>query len=332
VDLTTEYLGFTLPHPLIPGAGPFADDLDLVRRLEDAGAPMIAMRSLFEEQLTLEQLALARALDGSAGASAEAPAGWFPDATDFVFGPEEYLEQLGRVKAAVQVPVVASLNGTSERGWLDFARRIEQAGADALELNLYEVVTDPDRPAAAIEARDVALVREIRRQVKLPLAVKLSPFFTSLPNFAAALARAGADALVLFNRFHQPDLDAESLEIRPELRLSTAVELPLRLRWTAILCGRVDADLAITGGVHGPYDAVKALLAGADAVQIVSALLLHGPGYLAKLRDGIAQWFEEHEFESLAPSIGALSHRRCPDPALLERAHYARLLQTWRPR
>ncbi len=331
MDLTTRYLGFELPHPLIPGAGPLCDDLDGVRRLEDAGAPLMALRSLFEEQVVDEQLALARALDSPAESFSEATH-WFPDAMDFVFGPEEYLEHLGRVKRAVRVPVVASLNGTTEGGWIDFARRIEQAGADALELNLYDVATDPACSAAAVEARDLALVREIRRQVKLPLAVKLSPFFTALPNFASALVDAGAGALVLFNRFYQPDFDPATLEIKPELRLSSPAELNLRLRWTAILCGRVRCDLAITGGVHSAVDAVKALLAGANAVQIVSALLMHGPQYLALLRRELETWLDEHEFATLAPSIGALSHRRCPDPHLLERANYARILQTWRSR
>jgi dihydroorotate dehydrogenase (fumarate) len=329
LDLSTRYLGFELPHPLIPGAGPLCDDLDGVRRLEDAGAPLMALRSLLEEQVVDEPRA--RALDSPAESFREATH-WFPGAMDFVLGPEEYLEHLGRVKRAVRVPVVASLNGTTEGGWIDFARRIEQAGADALELNLYDVATDPARTGAAMEARDLSLVREIRRQVKIPLAVKLSPFFTALPNFASALADAGAGALVLFNRFHQPDFDPETLEIKPEPRLSTPAELDLRLRWTAILCGRVRCDRAVTGGVHGAVDAVKALLAGANAVQIVSALLIHGPQYLSLLRRNLEIWLEEHEFEALAPSIGALSHRRCPDPRLLERASYARILQTRRSR
>jgi dihydroorotate dehydrogenase (fumarate) len=331
LDLTTRYLGFELPHPLIPGAGPLCDDLDGVRRLEDAGAPLMALRSLLEEQVVDEPLARAHAIDSPAGSFGEATH-WFPDALDFVLGPEEYLEHLGRVKRAVRVPVVASLNGTTEGGWIDFARRIEQAGADALELNLHEVATDPARTAAAVEARDLSLVREIRRQVKIPLAVKLSPFFTALPNFASELAGAGAGALVLFDRFHPTGFDPGTLEIEPELRLSTPAELDLRLHWTAILCGRVRCDLALTGGVHSAIDAVKALLAGANAVQIVSALLVHGPQYLSLLRRELEMWLEEHEFEALAPSIGALSHLRCPDPRLLERASYARILQTRRSR
>ncbi len=331
MDLTTRYLGFELPHPLIPGAGPLCDDLDGVRRLEDAGAPLMALRSLFEEQVADEARARARTIVFPVEPSDEATH-WFPHAMDFVFGPEEYLEHVGRVKRAVHVPVVASLNGTTEGGWIDFARRIEQAGADALELNLCEVATDPALTAAAVEARDLALVRELRRRLKIPLAVKLAPFFTALPNFASELADAGAGALVLFNRVHRPDFDPDTLEIRPGLRLSTPAELDLRLHWTAILCGRVRCDLALTGGVHGAFDAVKALLAGANAVQVVSALLIHGPPYLSLLRRELETWFEEHEFETLAPAIGALSHLRCPDPRLLERASYARILQTWRTR
>jgi len=330
MDLSTRYLGFTLPHPLVPGAGPLADDLDTVRRVEDAGAPLIALRSLFEEQVVGEQMALARALDMPSESFAEATH-WFPDAQDLAFGPEEYLEHLGRVKAAVRVPVVASLNGTTPGGWVDFAHRIAQAGADAIELNLYDLATDPATTSATIEARHVEVVREVRRRIRLPLAVKLSPFFTALPNFAAALVEAGADAIVLFNRFYQPDLDLETLEVKPELRLSSPVELNLRLRWLAILHGRVRAPLAVTGGVHSAQDAVKALFAGASAVQVVSALLLHGPAHLAKMRGDLERWLEEHDYPALAPSIGSMSHAHCASPHLIERANYVRILHTWRP-
>ena len=331
MDLSTRYLGFALPHPLVPGAGPLADDLDVVRRLEDAGAPLIALRSLFEEQVVDEQLAMARALDLPSESSAEAR-GWFPDSRDLAFGPEEYLEHLGRIKAAVRVPVVASLNGSTPGGWIDFAQRIAQAGADAIELNLHDLATDPAVTSAEIEVRHVEVVREVRRRVQLPLAVKLSPFFTALPSFATALVRTGADAIVLFNRFYQPDFDLETLEVKPELHLSSPAELNLRLRWIAILHGRVDADLAITGGVHSAIDAVKALLAGASAVQVVSALLMRGPEHLATLRRELEAWLERHEYEALAPSIGALSHARCADPRQIERANYVRILHAWRPR
>jgi dihydroorotate dehydrogenase (fumarate) len=302
-----------------------------VRRLEDAGAPMIVLRSLFEEQVVGEQLAFARALDAPTDSFAEA-ATWLPEMPDFRLGPDEYLAHLERVKAAVRVPVVASLNGTTPGGWLDFAARIERAGADALELNLYELATDPDAGSEVVEARLVDVVKEVRRRVQLPLAVKLSPFVTSLPSFAKRLVAAGANGLVLFNRFYQPDLDPAELEIKPDLRLSSPAELTLRLRWIAILHGRAGAALALTGGAHHAVDVVKGLFAGASIVQVVSALLMHGPEHLAVMRSALADWLEEHEHERLAPMIGALSSRRCADPHLLERSNYARTLQSWRPR
>jgi dihydroorotate dehydrogenase (fumarate) len=329
VDLTTKYLGMTLPHPLVPGAGPLADDLDSVRRLEDAGAPLVALRSLFEEQIVDEQLAMMRALDHPAESYAEATR-YLPEPNEFVLGPDEYLEHVRRVKEAVDLPVVASLNGTSRGGWLDFAARIEEAGANALELNLYDLATDVSRTSEDVERGHVDVVREVRRRVKLPLAVKLSPFHASLPNLARRLVDAGADALVLFNRFYQPDVDPEQLELAPALRLSTPSELNLRLRWTAILHGRVACDLAVTGGAHATIDVVKAVQTGATVVQLVSALLLRGVGHLPVLVRELAEWLEEHDYPSLAAMRGNMSHARCPSPHLLERANYARILQTWR--
>jgi dihydroorotate dehydrogenase (fumarate) len=331
VDLRTKYLGLELPHPLMPGASPLADDLDTVRRLEDAGAAAIVLRSLFEEQIRREQLRTFIHTEPHGESFAEALC-YFPRPEAFMLGPEDYIQHLGRVREAVHIPVIASLNGTTRGGWLEYARAIVQAGASALELNVYSVPCSTEDSAADVESSTVELVRELKSSISIPLAVKLSPFFTALPNFASALVDAGAGALVLFNRFYQPDFDPATLEIKPELRLSSPAELNLRLRWTAILCGRVRCDLAITGGVHSAVDAVKALLAGANAVQIVSALLMHGPQYLALLRRELETWLDEHEFATLAPSIGALSHRRCPDPHLLERANYARILQTWRSR
>ncbi len=330
MDLSTRWLGFTLPHPIVPGAGPLADDLDGVRRLEDAGAPLIALRSLFEEQVVNEQLALSRAADSHSNSFAEAGS-FLPDAGEFVFGPEEYLEHLARVKRAVAVPVIASLNGTTPEGWTDFAARIEQAGADALELNLYDLATEAERPAAAIEEALVAVVAEVRRRIRIPLAVKLSPFFTSLPNVAARVTAAGADGIVLFNRFYQPDVDPAALEVTPLLRLSTPAELNLRLRWIAILHGRVSAALALTGGVHHGLDVVKALQCGAAVVQVVSVLLMHGVGRIATLRRELETWLEEHDWRAVAPMIGTMSHRHCPAPREFERANYARVLRSWTP-
>ena len=328
MNLSTKYLGFTLPHPITPGAGPLSDDLDSVKRLQDAGAPMITLRSLFEEQIVGEQLAFARALDAPADSFAEATR-YLPDAQDFVLGPEEYLEHVRRVKKATALPLVGSLNGTTLGGWLDFAPRIIEAGADALELNLYHLPTDPDRSAHDVEIELVEVVMEVRRLVKRPLAVKLSPFYTSLPNLAVQLAQAGADALVLFNRFYQPEIDPEQLEIKPVLRLSSPGELNLRLRWIALLHGRVNVDLALTGGVHGGVDAVKAIQCGASCVQVVSSLLMHGPGHLKTIVDELRSWLEQNEYAALAPMVGSMSHKRCPDPRQLERANYARILQSW---
>ena len=329
MDLSTTYLGLPLPHPLMPGASPLADDLDTVRRLEDAGAAAIVMRSLFEEQIAAEQMGAYRVMDTHAGAHPEAQS-YFPDTDVFALGPDEYLEQLARVKATVAVPVIASLNGTTVGGWLDFARRMAEAGADALELNVYEIATDPTEPAAAVEARLVEVLRAVRGQVRIPIAVKLSPFFSALANLAQTLAGAGADGLVLFNRFYQPDVDVETLEVDRTLHLSDPHELPLRLRWLAILSGRVDASLAASGGVHSTLDALKAVMCGADAVQIVSALLRNGPGRLATIRDGLAEWLEEHEYESLAQARGSMSLLRCPDPRAYERGNYMSILQSWR--
>jgi dihydroorotate dehydrogenase (fumarate) len=329
MDLTTHYLGLRLAHPFMPGASPLVDDLGMVRRLEDAGAAAIVMHSLFEEQIRFERERTAYDLEAHNDTFAEATS-FFPRPSEFHLGPVEYLEQLRKIKAAVAVPVIASLNGVSVSGWLEHAALIEQAGADALELNVYQVVTDGDEDAAMVEGRIVDIVREVRRQVKIPLAVKLSPFHSSLPNLARALGDAGARGLVLFNRFYQPDIDPEELEVVPRLVLSTPSELLLRLRWLAVLSGRAQVDLACSGGVHGILDAVKAVMAGAAAVQTVSAILRHGPGQLTLLRDGVAEWLEEHEYRSLEQARGSMNLVRCPDPAAFERGNYIRILQGWR--
>lgn len=328
MDLTTRWLGFDLAHPIVPGAGPLCDDLDGIRRLEDAGAPMLTLRSLFEEQIVGEQLALVHAIDSASDAFAEAGS-FLPGARDFVLGPDEYLEQLRRAKAATRLPIVASLNGTTLGGWLDYAELLEQAGADALELNLYDLATDPERTSAQVEAALCDVVHAVRKRIRLPIAVKLSPFFSSLPHVANRLVKAGADGLVLFNRFYQPDVDPVAQEYRPTLRLSTPGELNLRLRWVAILHGRVGAPLALTGGVHHGSDVVKALQCGASTVQVVSALLAHGVDKLRHLVSELETWMEEHDWQSARSLVGCMSHQHCPDPKQLERANYARLLQSW---
>ncbi len=328
MDLSTSYLGLELEHPLMPGASPMVDDLDTVRRLEDAGASAIVMHSLFEEQIVGEQVATHHATESHGESTAEA-LGYFPRREDFVLGPQDYLDQLARIKEAVGVPVIGSLNGTTPGGWLEYASLMEQAGADALELNLYEIATDPEEPAEALESRTSELIASVKAAVEIPLAVKLSPFYTCLAQFARRLEAGGADALVLFNRFYQPDVDVEELEVAHVLHLSDSSELLLRLRWLAILSGRVDCSLAVTGGVHSGIDAIKAVMCGAHAVQMVSALLRHGPGHLAKVRTDMEAWLEEHEYQSLAQARGSMGLDRCPNPKAYERGNYIHMLQSW---
>jgi dihydroorotate dehydrogenase (fumarate) len=328
MDLSTSYMGFELPHPLIAGASPMVENLDTVRRLEDAGAAMIVMCSLFEEQIVSEQLATVRALEGAEESFPEAVT-MFARPADFALGPDEYLDQIGRIKEIVSVPVIASLNGTSQGGWLAHAGLIEQAGADGLELNLYELATDFEESGQAIEQRALHVVREVRDFLTIPVAVKLSPFYTSVAHFARSLDTLGVDALVLFNRFYQPDIDLEQLEVQRVVHLSTSAELPLRLRWLAILSGRLKASLAVTGGVHCALDALKAVMAGAHAVQMVSALLARGPGYLKEVREAMAQWLEQHEYGSLREMQGSMSLLRCDNPKAYERANYIKILQSW---
>jgi dihydroorotate dehydrogenase (fumarate) len=328
MNLATTYLGFALPHPLMPGASPLVDDLDMVRRLEDAGAAAIVMHSIFEEQIAAEEHAAGQV--AAHGESFGEALSYLPGSPPFALGPDRYLEQLRRIREAVTVPVIASLNGVTAAGWLEYARLLEQAGAHALELNVYHVATDPAESAAAAEARVLDVLRAVRASVRLPLAVKLSPFFSALAHLAHELDALGADGLVLFNRFYQPDIDPEVLEVVPALHLSESSELLLRLRWLAILHGRVRPALAASGGVHTGLDALKAVMAGAHAVQMVSALLRHGPQHLAVVRAELARWLEEHEYESLAQAQGSMSLLRCPDPAAFERANYLRVLQSWR--
>ena len=326
MDLSTTYLGLELPHPFISGASPLADDMDTVRQLEDAGAAAIVMRSLFEEQLVQEQVATDWHMDSPADSFAEALS-YLPDPETFHLGPGEYLEQLARIKAAVAVPVIASLNGTTLGGWLEYARLIQEAGADALELNVYRLAADPDESGEAIESQTLDMVRAVRESLEIPLAVKLSPYYTALASFSRRLEEAGADGLVLFNRFYQADIDPEELEAVRTLNLSDSSELLLRLRWLAILSARLNLSLACSGGVHTRADAIKATLCGADAVQVVSALLRNGPEQLSVLREGTAAWLVEHEYETLAQMKGSMNLERCPDAEAYERANYMKILQ-----
>lgn len=327
-DLSTEWLGFGLPHPFMTGASPLCDSVDRVRELEDAGAGLVVLRSLFEEQIDREAFAHDRATALHADSHAEA-ASYLAEPHGQVFGPDEYLAHIAAVKRAVAIPVVASLNGHSPGGWLDYARRIAAAGADALELNLYHVESG-GRSAAAIEDEQVAIVAAVARDVALPVAVKLSPFYTALPHFARRLVDAGARGLVLFNRFFEPDVDVEALEVHTQMHLSTSRELLLRLRWLALLSGSLPAPLAVSGGVHTPVDAVKAVMCGAHAVQLVAELLQRGPHRIGELRDQLGAWLETNGYQSLAQMRGSMDAAHAPEPLSYARANYVRMLQTWR--
>ncbi|HEY5677784.1 MAG TPA: dihydroorotate dehydrogenase-like protein [Myxococcales bacterium] len=329
MNLKTEYLGLKLDSPLMPGASPLPDSLDMVRRLEDAGASAIVMRSLFEEQITREMTGKIEVVESHEESFAEALS-YFPKASEFSLGPDEYLDQLRSICEAVSVPVIGSLNGITARGWLDYARQIEETGADALELNVYYLATDPAEDTLAVERRTLEIVRAVRAALRIPIAVKLSPFFSALPHFVRQLQEAGADGLVLFNRFYQPDIDVENLEAEPTLHLSDPSELLLRLRWLAIVAPIVRIPLAASGGVHSGMDAIKAVMAGASAVQVVSALLKKGPEHLRTLRLEMERWMEEHEYESLRQMLGSMSLAHCPDPNAFSRANYMRILQSWR--
>ena len=329
MDLSTSYLGLKLANPFMPGASPLVDDIDTVKRLEDAGAAAIVMHSLFEEQIVREQLSTFLHTERHGESFAEAMT-YFPSPDRFALGPEEYLEHIGRVKAAVRCPVIASLNGTTLGGWLDYAKAMQQAGADALELNVYSLHSDPEEAGPTIEDRTVEMLKAVKAAVRIPVAIKLSPYYTSMASFAKRLDGAGADGLVLFNRFYQPDIDAEALQAVRALHLSNSSELPLRLRWLAILSGRVKASLAVTGGVHTALDAIKSVMTGAHAIQVVSALLQRGPHYLATLREKMVAWMEEHEYTSLAQMQGSMNLLMCPDPTVYERANYMLILQSWR--
>lgn len=330
MDLSTTYLGLRLPNPLIVGASPLCDDLDMVRRLEDAGAAAIVMHSVFEEQITRERNRTVEDVDANVDAFAEATS-FLPRADEFRFSPDAYLEQIRQIRAAVSMPVIGSLNGITPTGWLDYARSIEQAGAHALELNTYYIASDPREDAATVERRTLDIVNAVKAAVTIPIAVKLSPFFSALAHFAAELEAAGADGLVVFNRFYQPDIDVVELEVRAHHHLSDPSELLLRLRWLAILSGqRPRLALAASGGIHSPLDVVKAVMTGAHAVQMVSAVLSHGPAHLTATRDGLQRTLGELGYSSLGEMRGCMNLARCPDAAAFERGNYLRVLQSWR--
>lgn len=330
MDLTTTYLGLDLKNPLVPSASPLSRDLDTIRRLEDAGAAALVMHSLFEEQITLESNQLDHYLSYFTDAFAEA-LDWYPAQPDYHVGPEEYLDRIREAKEAVDIPIIGSLNGISTGGWTTYAGEIEQAGADALELNVYYIPTDPAMAGSTVEQMTLDVLETVKASISIPVAVKLSPYFSATAHVARRLADAGADGLALFNRFYQPDLDLKSLEVVPHLVLSTSTELRLPLRWIAILYGRIPVDLALTTGVHTVRDAVKAIMAGANVAMMASELLLNGPTRIGVMLDEMEYWMEVHEYASVAQMRGSMSQQNVADPAAFERANYMKTLQSWRP-
>jgi dihydroorotate dehydrogenase (fumarate) len=328
MNLTTKYLGFKLRTPLVPSASPLSEKIDNIKRMEDAGASAIVFHSLFEEQVRRDHHELQFYLDQGTDSYAESLS-YFPEHADFKVGPEAYLEHIAEAKAAVAIPIIGSLNGATFGGWMKYAREIEQAGADALELNIYNVQSDADRPAEDIENEYLTIIASIKTQLNIPVAVKLSPFFTNFAHFARRADRQGADALVLFNRFYQPDIELETLEISPNILLSTPMAMRLPMRWIAMLYGRIGADLAATSGIHRATDALKMLMAGADVTMLCSILLRRGIAHISVLEREMREWMEEHEYESIEQLKGSMSQKNCPDPGAFERAQYMKALATY---
>ena len=328
IDLTTEYLGLKLKNPILVSSSPLTDSPENIQRLQEAGAAAVVLPSIFEEQLTLESNALDSDLSRGTESFAESLS-YFPAYESYRQGHDAYLSHILRAKAVAGIPVLASLNGATAGGWVKFAKEIEQAGADALELNTYSLPTDPRVTSAAIEDGIVDLVRQVKQSTTIPIAVKLSPQFTSIPHLAARLDKAGADAVVLFNRFYQPDFDIENLNVTPTLTLSRPEELLLRLHWTAILYGDLSADIAVTGGVHSAQDVLKAIMAGGQVAMLASALLANGIPYLATIHSDLLRWMEEHEYQSIRQMRGSLSRRSVPDASPFERGNYIKTLSSY---
>jgi len=330
VNLETTYLGMTLTSPLVASASPLGRSLESLHRLEEAGAAAVVLPSLFEEQIEHEGYAVHEALEYGAESFAEAPGGYLPElAEGYNTGPGRYLDLVRTARGGLKIPVIASLNGATLGGWTGYAARLEEAGASALELNVYFIAADPDETGDEVERRYLDLVTAVRESIDIPLAVKIGPYFSSVANMARRLVNAGADGLVLFNRFYQPDIDLEELDVTPNVQLSSSVELRLPLRWIAILKGRVKASLAATTGVHTGEDVLKLLMAGADVTMMASALLENGPGHIGLVRDEMERWLDEHEYESVEQAKGSLSQAGAPDPAAFERSNYMESLITY---
>jgi len=330
MTLTTSYLGMTLKNPVVASSSPLSHSVDSIRRLEDAGAAAVVMYSLFEEQITFDSFYVDYYLTSGTNSFAESLS-YFPEMQGYNVGPDEYMNLIRQAKDAVDIPVVGSLNGVSPGGWTDYAALIEEAGADAIELNVYYIPTNADLKGSEVEGIYLDILREVKRSVSLPVAMKLSPYFSSTANMAKRLVDEGANGLVLFNRFYQPDIDLETLEVVPRLVLSNSSELRLPLRWVAILYGRLLADLAITTGIHTCEDVLKALMAGAKVTMMASELLQNGIRRINLILDEMRRWLDEHEYESVAQMIGSMSQQHCAEPAAFERANYMKILASYRP-
>jgi dihydroorotate dehydrogenase (fumarate) len=327
IDLSTTYLSLKLRTPLVASASPLSQEIDGIRRLEDAGASAVVLYSLFEEQLRQESFELEHHLEEGTNSFAEA-ASFFPQPDEFRMGPEGYLDHIRRAKLAVSAPIIASLNCTTAGGWIEYAKLIQQAGADALECNIYSIPTDLELDSATVEQQYLDIVKAVKAEVTIPVAVKISPFFSNMANMAKRFDEAGANGLVLFNRFYQPDVNLDELEIQPSVLLSTPQALRLPLTWIGILYGRIRANLAATSGVHGAEDVVKLLMVGADVTMLCSALLRNGVGYLQQIEEGLLEWMEKHEYESVEQMKGSMSQIRCPNPSAFERAQYMKAVKS----
>jgi dihydroorotate dehydrogenase (fumarate) len=327
LDLTTRYLGLNLRTPLVASASPLSQEIASIRQLEDAGASAVVLYSLFEEQLRQESLELDFYLNEGTESFAESLS-YFPESSEYNLGPDEYLEHIRKAKAAVNVPIIASLNGSSVGGWIQYATQIEEAGADALECNVYWIVADPNTTSAEVEQHYIDILEAVKTAVHIPVAIKVSPFFSNFANMAKRLDAAGADALVLFNRFYQPDIDLETLELTPRVLLSTPQAMRLPLTWIGILHGKVKANLAATSGIHGAEDVIKLLMVGADVTMLCSTLLRNGVNHLRSIEQGVRQWMESHEYESVQQMKGSMSQLRCSDPSAFERAQYMRAVKS----
>ncbi len=330
MDLTTTYLGMTLRTPLVPSASPLSEEIDNIKRMEDNGAAAVVLHSLFEEQLRMESEALDYHLTRGTESYAEALT-YFPQVQQFHLGPDEYLNLIRKAKSAVDIPVIASLNGASIGGWVDYAQEMEKAGADALELNIYFIPTDLDQSGEDVEQTYLTIVKAVKAAVKIPVAVKLSPFFSNMANMAKRLDEVGVDGLVMFNRFYQPDIDLAELSVKPNVLLSTPQAMRLPLRWIAILYGRIQADLAATSGVHLAEDVIKMLMAGAKITMMASALLRHGIEHLKVVEQGMREWLETYEYESVRQMQGSMSQKNVANPSAFERAQYIQALQNYDP-